>query len=58
MSDITGKFLKVKCNKCNNEQNIYSKAATEVKCLVCKETIGKNTGGRTDVVTKVLNVQN
>ena len=53
---ITGKFLKVKCAKCNNEQNIYSKASIEVKCLVCQETLAKNTGGVSQIDTKVLRV--
>jgi len=58
VSNITGKFLTVKCKKCNNEQNIFSKAATEVKCLVCQEVIAENTGGTSEINTKVLRVQN
>ncbi|MCK5698866.1 MAG: 30S ribosomal protein S27e [Candidatus Aenigmarchaeota archaeon] len=58
MSDITGKFLKVKCKKCNNEQNIYNKAAGDVKCLVCQETLARNTGGNSEIMTTVLRVLN
>ncbi len=39
-------FLKVKCEKCNNEQKIFSKASTDVKCLVCGEVLAKPSGGK------------
>lgn len=53
---MTGKFLKVKCGKCRNEQNIYEKPAVDVKCVVCGELLAKSTGGkaRLSEKTKVL----
>ena len=44
---MTGKFLKIKCpnGKCNNAQNIYSKASRDVKCLVCEQLLARATGG-------------
>ena len=42
-------FVKVKC-KCGNEQMIFSKASTVVKCLVCKETLAEPTGGKARVI--------
>jgi small subunit ribosomal protein S27e len=39
------KFIKVKC-KCGNEQIVFERAATEVKCLVCGRIIARPTGGR------------
>ncbi len=54
---MTGRFLKVKCNKCNNEQNIYNKPAIEVKCLVCGNVLMKCTGGKGKLINaKVLEV--
>ena len=41
------KFFKIRCGKCKNEQNVFSKVATEVKCLVCGELLAKPTGGKT-----------
>ena len=38
-------FWKVKCSGCKNEQVIYSKASTEVKCLVCDSILAHPTGG-------------
>ncbi|MCK5474704.1 MAG: 30S ribosomal protein S27e [Candidatus Aenigmarchaeota archaeon] len=55
---ITGKFIKVKCEKCNNEQNIYSNAAMDVKCLVCGEVLSTSTGGISDINVKILSVLN
>ncbi len=43
---MVGRFLRVKCYKCNNEQNIFSKPAMEVRCLVCNAVLMKNTGGK------------
>ena len=50
------KFIKVKCNKCKNEQIIFGKAASEVKCLVCGNVLAVPTGGKTKLKTKVLEV--
>ena len=50
-----GKFVKVRC-KCKNEQIIFGKAATEVKCLVCGETLAKPTGGKINVIARTLEV--
>ncbi|RME31103.1 30S ribosomal protein S27e [Candidatus Woesearchaeota archaeon] len=50
------KFLKLRCNKCKNEQITFSKSASTVKCLVCGETLAHPTGGRTRVEAQVLEV--
>ncbi len=50
------KFLKVKCKKCNNEQIIFNKVSTEVRCLVCGELLAVPTGGKADIKTTILEV--
>ena len=50
---MPGNFLRVKCEKRGNEQNIYEKAATIVKCLVCGEILAKPTGGKAKLLVKV-----
>ncbi len=51
------KFIKVKCNKCKNEQIIYGKASTKlIKCLVCDDVLGESKGGKTNVLGKILEV--
>ncbi|MBI2578276.1 MAG: 30S ribosomal protein S27e [Candidatus Aenigmarchaeota archaeon] len=42
-------FLKVKCKKCKNEQIVFSKAAMQVKCLVCGAVFLQPKGGKADV---------
>ncbi len=53
---MTGKFLKVKCGKCKNEQVIFEKPADDVKCLVCGEVLAKSMGGKAKLKAKVLEV--
>jgi small subunit ribosomal protein S27e len=48
-------FLKVKCEKCKNEQIIFNKPSTQVKCLVCGEKLGELTGGKISLNAKVIN---
>lgn len=47
-------FLRIRCNKCKNEQNIFSCINTKVNCLVCNELLAEPTGGRTKIHAKVL----
>jgi len=44
---MVSKFLRVKCAKCKNEQVIFERSASVVKCLVCGEILAKPTGGKT-----------
>ena len=50
------RFVKVRCPKCKNEQTIFGKAATKVKCLVCGEVLAKSTGGKAIIKGEVLEV--
>ena len=43
---MTSNFLKVKCKKCHNEQIVFEKPTTVVKCLVCYEVIATPSGGK------------
>ena len=53
MQTPESKFLKVKCKKCRNEQIIFSKAATVVKCLVCESVLAEPTGGLAKISMEV-----
>ncbi len=50
------KFIKVRCSKCKNEQIIFEKASTEVKCLVCGEVLAKPKGGKAEILTTALEI--
>jgi small subunit ribosomal protein S27e len=46
------KFLKVKCS-CGNNQVVFGKASTKVKCLSCGKLLVKPSGGKSVVTAKV-----
>ena len=50
------KFIKVRCIKCKNEQIIFGKPSTKVKCLVCGKPIVEPTGGKGLVKARILEV--
>lgn len=54
MREPKSKFLKVKCEKCNNEQVIFNKAASTVRCLVCSNVLSEPTGGKSEIKSKVI----
>ncbi len=47
-------FIKIKCEKCKNEQVIFNKTATVIHCLVCNELLAEPTGGKARVIAQVL----
>lgn len=52
----TSKFLKLTCSKCKNEQTVFNRSATAVKCLVCGAELAEATGGKARIKAKVLQV--
>jgi small subunit ribosomal protein S27e len=48
------KFIKVRCPKCKNEQIIFGKSATHIKCLVCEKILAEPTGGKTKIKATIL----
>jgi len=48
---MSGKFIKVKC-ECKNEQMIFDRPATVIKCLVCDKVLAKPTGGKLVIKAK------
>jgi len=56
IKDPTSKFIKIRCPKCKNEQIIFGKASTMVKCLVCDKNVAEPTGGKSRVKARILEV--
>ena len=54
MDEANKNFIKVKCHECGNEQTIFSRAATEIKCTKCSTVIAVPTGGKTFVKAEIL----
>ena len=46
-------FYRVRC-KCKNEQVIFSKPSTEVRCLVCGEVLARPTGGKAEILAEII----
>ena len=48
------KFLKVKCPDCENEQTVFEKASSVVKCVVCGHDLAQPTGGRAIIKAEIV----
>ncbi len=53
---MKSKFVRVKCNDCENEQVIFNKARSIVKCLICGRTLAEPRGGKSKIKTQILEV--
>ncbi len=56
MKEPNSRFVKVRCPKCKNEQIIFGKASTKVKCLVCGRILAETTGGKSKIRSRILEV--
>jgi len=56
LQEPNSRFIKVRCPKCKNEQIIFGKNATKVKCLVCEKTLSEPTGGKGRIKSRILEV--
>lgn len=56
LKQTTSKFVKVKCEKCKNEQKIFTKASTKIVCLVCGEILAEPTGGTAKIHSTSIEV--
>ena len=56
LRETKSKFVKIRCPKCKNEQIMFGKASTEVKCLVCGKEIAESTGGKSKIKARILEV--
>ena len=56
IKETKSKFIKIRCHKCKNEQIMFGKTATHVKCLVCDKQLAESTGGKARVRARILEV--
>lgn len=52
----SSKFLRVKCNDCENEQVIFDHASTSVKCSICGSTLVEPRGGKAEIKVVIIEV--
>lgn len=55
MRKATSKFLKVEC-ECGNNQIIFNKACTIVKCFKCNKILAKPKSGKAEILARVVEV--
>ncbi|MDR0900527.1 MAG: 30S ribosomal protein S27e [Methanobrevibacter sp.] len=48
-----GNFLKVKCLDCDNEQIIFDRAASNVKCIICGKSLVAPRGGKAKITAHI-----
>lgn len=56
VKETKSKFIKIRCPKCKNEQIMFGKTATNIKCLVCDKQLAESTGGKAKVKARILEV--
>lgn len=54
MKKNNSKFIKVRCNDCENEQVLFDKASTTVLCHICGSKLAIPGGGRAIIKGKIL----
>lgn len=52
--ETKSKFIKVKCHECGNEQILFGRAATEIKCMKCSAVLAQPTGGKAAIRAEIL----
>ena len=55
---MKNRFIKVRCQGCKNEQNIFEGATTKVKCLICDAIIAEPKGDKADIKARIVEVLN
>jgi len=53
---MAGSYYAVECPDCGNEQTVFGKASTEVRCAVCGSTLASPTGGEATLEGEVVDV--
>ncbi|MDD1721716.1 MAG: 30S ribosomal protein S27e [Euryarchaeota archaeon] len=53
---VVSKFLRVRCNDCENIQIVFGNASSVVNCIVCGRTLVEPRGGRAEIKTQILEV--
>ncbi len=52
----SSRFVKLRCQKCKNEQIVFGKPSTIVNCLVCGKTLAEPSGGKGKIKARILEV--
>ncbi|MCJ7505320.1 30S ribosomal protein S27e [Candidatus Bathyarchaeota archaeon] len=44
----------MKCQKCGNEQVVFDRSSTSIKCNVCEEFLLETRGGKADIKGEIV----
>jgi len=53
---VRSRFLKVKCEDCENEQIVFDRGTTIVKCVICGRTLVEPTGGKARINAEIKEI--
>lgn len=56
MPEPNSKFIKLRCPKCKNEQIVFGKPSTSIKCLICEKILVDPSGGKGKIKARILEV--
>ena len=56
MQKPKSKFIKVRCNDCENEQAVFDKASTTIHCHICGSKLAVPCGGKAKIKGKILEI--
>ena len=56
MKDTSSKFIKLRCPKCKNEQIVFGKPSSIIKCLICEKVLVEPAGGKGKIKARILEV--
>lgn len=48
------KFIKIRCNDCENEQVLFDRASSTVHCHICGSKLAVPAGGKAKIKGKIL----
>ena len=54
--ETRSKFLRLRCDDCENEQIVFDHATTTVRCNVCGRTLVEPRGGKAEIKSKIIDV--
>ena len=54
MKKTKSKFIKVRCNDCENEQVLFDKASSVVSCHICGSKLAIPKGGKAEIKGELL----
>jgi len=56
LKEPNSKYIKLRCNKCKNEQIVFGKPSSIIKCLVCGVSMAEPSGGKGKIKARILEV--